>query len=227
MVDILAFGAHPDDVEFFCGGILCKMARLGKEIVIADATLGEMGTHGTPHVRREEGIRAAKVIGARRIFLDFQDCRVFDSFEGRMKLAKVIREVKPRLVLAPLWRGEMNHPDHLALGVMARHACRYARFATLWSDKQIHRVEGILHYLSQSESKPDFLVDISDDVETWKKMMECHESQVKTFNIPEWCLRTASYFGTMINVSYAGGLVAGNPVVVEDLLHVAKGTREL
>ena len=96
-----------------CGGIIAKMAAKNRSIVIADLTLGDKGTHGDPGERRQESENAAAVIGAKRVFLDFKDCEIFDTFEGRLQLVRLIREYKPRLVIAPLWEKEQNHPDHL------------------------------------------------------------------------------------------------------------------
>jgi LmbE family N-acetylglucosaminyl deacetylase len=127
--DIMAIGAHPDDIEFGCGGILAKMAAEGKKVLLVDLTSGEKGTNGTKEIRQLEGHEAAKTIGAERIFLDFKDCEIFDTYEGRLKLVEIIRTYRPSLVIAPLWKGEMNHPDHIATGLMARAAFRYARLA--------------------------------------------------------------------------------------------------
>jgi len=228
MVDILAIGAHPDDIEFGCGGILAKAAAEGKSVALVDLTLGEKGTHGTPEVRREEGRQAAALIQAERIVLDFDDCQIFDTYEGRLQLVKAIRELQPRLVLAPFWNGEQNHPDHIACGQMVRYACRYARFAKILPDIPIHRVEGILHYPHWSYAeKVDFLIDVSGHVEVWKQMIACHHSQLRTLPYQDWCLRIASRLGLMIGKTYAQGLVKGNPLEVDDVMHLSKGTIEL
>lgn len=227
MTDILAFGAHPDDIEFACGAILAKMAAMGKAIVMVDLTLGDKGSNGTPEERRQESIAAAQVIGAKREFLTFRDCEVFDSYEGRLQLVKVIRQYRPKLVIAPLWKGEQNHPDHLALGQMARHACRYARFKNILPELPLHWVEGILHYPPPAHEQVDFIVDVSAHVDTWLQMMRAHATQMRTFAYDEWNLRLASKLGMLIGVSHAQGLVKGNPVVVEDVMAVAKGAREI
>lgn len=226
-VDILAIGAHPDDVEFGCGGILAKMAAQGKSIVIVDATLGEKGTNGNPQLRKEEGERAAALIGAQRVYLDFKDCEVIDSYQGRLEFVKLFRTFRPKLVLAPMWKGVQNHPDHLACGTMARYACRYARFAKILPDLPIHRVQGILHYMPPEPCDPDFLIDVSEVLDTWKRMMGSHSSQMKTYDFIDWNLRMASRFGMMIGCSHAQGLIKGNAVQIEDLLTIAKGTQEI
>ena len=227
MVDILAFGAHPDDIEFACGGILASMAAKGQSITMVDLTLGEKGTNGTPEIRKNESEKAAAIIGAKRLFLGLIDCEVFDTYENRLKLIEVIRQEKPKLVIAPMWKGESNHPDHLVCGTMARYACRLARFANILPNQPIHFVQGILHYPPPVYGSPDFIVDVTPHVETWKKMMESHESQMKTLNYSDWNMRLASKLGVLIGTDYAQGLVKGNPVVVDDLMHIAQGTREL
>lgn len=227
MVDILAFGAHPDDVEFGCGGILAKAAAQGRTIVIADLTIGEKSTNGDPATRRQEGKEAAAVIGAERVVLDFVDSEIADSNEGRLKLVRAIREHRPKLVLAPLWYGIETHPDHIACGLMARHACRFARFSKVLPGLPVHAVEGILHYLPNIGGSPGFVIDVSDHMEQWKRMMQAHKSQMKTFPYADWALKNAAAIGALSGCAYAQGLVSGNPIVIEDILTVAKATREL
>lgn len=227
MADILVFGSHPDDVEFGCGGILAKASSQGYSIVIADLTIGEKSTNGDPATRRKEGREGARIIGAERVVLDFPDCEIADSYEGRLKLVKVLREHRPKLVLAPLWHGVETHPDHTACGLLARHACRYARFSKILPDLPTHDVQGILHYLPNSGGKPDFIIDVSAQMDEWKKMMSCHQSQMRTYPYDAWALKEAAVLGAAIGVEYAQGLVKGNPVVVNDLMSVAKGTREV
>lgn len=227
MVDILAFGAHPDDIEFGCGGILAKAAAQGHKVVIVDLTSGDKATNGTPALRRQEGTAAAAVIGAERVYLDFRDCEVFDTYEGRLALVRVIRQHRPRLVLAPMWQGTLNHPDHLACGLMARYACRYARFGNILPELPPHRPDGILHYLPHEGVVADFLVDVSAYVEPWKQMMRAHQSQHQTYPYADWLLRHAAKLGDNIGVAYAQGLVAGNPIEIDDVMDICRGTREI
>lgn len=227
MVDILAFGAHPDDVEFGCGGILAKASAQGHSIVIVDLTLGDKATNGNPQLRKVEGEAAALLIGAKRFYLNFKDGEVFDTYEGRLKLVRIIREHQPHLVLAPVWNGERNHPDHLACGLMARHACRYARFAKILPELPVHQPGGILHYLPHGGKETDFIIDITDQVDIWKRMMETHRSQMITLPYSEMALKNAANYGAMINTPYAQGLLTGNPVVIDDILTISRGTQEL
>ncbi len=227
MVDIMAIGSHPDDVEFACGGILCREAAEGRSIVVVDLTLGQKGTNGTPEVRRKEALAAAKVIGAERIFLDFEDCEIIDSYAGRLQLVDVIRRYQPRLIIAPMWHGIGQHPDHIATGAMARIACRYARFAKILPDLPIHWIEGILHYPGHKFEDIDFLVDVSKYIDIWKAMMTCHRSQLKTYDYVDRVLRVASHNGMAIGTAYAQGLVKGNAIQIQDIMTVARSVREL
>lgn len=226
-IDIMAFGAHPDDIEYGVGGVLAKMAAQGKSMVWVDLSLGEKGTHGTPEIRKREGENAAKLVGAKKIYLDFNDCEIFDTYEGRLKITRLIRQYRPRLVLAPVWQGTMNHPDHLACGLMCRYACRYSRYKNILPDLPPHVPQGILHYVYPDQDKVDFLVDVSDHVDLWMQMMRCHESQHQTRNFSEIRLAHAARFGSIISKPYAQGLIKGNPIVIDDLMTVAQGTREL
>src|SRR5690606_22934436 len=97
---------------------------------------------------------------------------------------------------------------------MARSACRYARFSRILPDLPIHWVEGILHYPPPTFEAVDFIIDVSDYVETWKEMMRSHASQMATFAYDDWNLRLASKLGMLIGVPYAQGLVKGNPIVI-------------
>lgn len=227
MVDILAFGAHPDDVEFGCGGILAKATAKGQSVVIVDLTLGDKGTNGNPQLRKAEGEAAALSIGAKRVYLDFNDCEVFDTYRSRLKLVEVIREHKPRLVLAPMWKGERNHPDHLACGLMARYACRYACLPKIMPEIPIHRPEGILHYLPREGIEPDFLIDVSSYVDVWKRMMDAHRSQMLTAPYSEKVLKNAANYGAMIDRPYAQGLLKGNPILIDDILTISYAAREI
>lgn len=227
MVDILALGAHPDDVEFGCGGILAKAAAQGHSILIADLTIGEKATNGTPETRRQEGRAAAKVIGAERVVLDFVDCEIFDTYHNRLKLVSLIRTSKPRLILAPMWKGEQNHPDHLACGLIARYACRYARFAKILPELPMWRPEGILHYLPHAGAEAEILIDVSSHINAWKNMMAAHASQYQTFPYSEWALREAAHLGGLLGKEYAQGLIAGNPIEIDDVMAVCRTTREL
>ena len=129
-LDILAIAAHRDDVEQTCGGTLLKAAQRGQRTGILDLTQGEMGTRGTAEDRAREAADAAKILGVSwRRALDIPDGRVENTWENRLKVAAVIRETRPRVVILPYWKG--RHPDHYTASVLGYEACFLAGLAKL------------------------------------------------------------------------------------------------
>jgi bacillithiol biosynthesis deacetylase BshB1 len=129
-LDILAIAAHRDDVEQTCGGTLLKAAQRGQRTGILDLTQGEMGTRGTAEDRACEADDAARILGVSwRRALDIPDGRVENTWENRLKVASVIRETQPRVVILPYWKG--RHPDHYTASVLGYEACFLAGLAKL------------------------------------------------------------------------------------------------
>src|SRR4029077_18518519 len=129
-LDILAIAAHRDDVEQTCGGTLLKMAAHGHRTGILDLTRGEMGTRGTAEDSAREAIDAAKILQVSwREALDIPDGRVENTWDNRLKVARVLRKQKPRGVILPYWKG--RHPDHYAASVLGYEACFLAGLARL------------------------------------------------------------------------------------------------
>src|SRR5512146_3244359 len=129
-VDILAIAAHRDDVEQTCGGTLLKMAALGHRTGILDLTQGEMGSRGTADDRAREAEEAARVLKVSwRGALDIPDGRVENTWENRLKVARVIRERRPRVVILPYWQG--RHPDHYTCSTLGYEAWFLAGLAKL------------------------------------------------------------------------------------------------
>jgi N-acetylglucosamine malate deacetylase 1 len=129
-LDILAIAAHRDDVEQTCGGTLLKAAQRGQRSGILDLTQGEMGTRGTAEDRAREADDAARILGVSwRRALDLPDGRVENTWENRLKVASVIRETRPRVIILPYWKG--RHPDHYTASVLGYEACFLAGLAKL------------------------------------------------------------------------------------------------
>jgi len=140
-VDILAIAAHRDDVEQTCGGTLLKAAQRGQRTGILDLTQGEMGTRGTAEDRAREADDAAKILGVSwRRALDIPDGRVENTWENRLKVASVIRETRPRVVILPYWKG--RHPDHYTASVLGYEACFLAGLAKLDSSAAVSAAVG-------------------------------------------------------------------------------------
>jgi N-acetylglucosamine malate deacetylase 1 len=129
-LDILAIAAHRDDVEQTCGGTMLKMAELGHRTGILDLTRGELGTRGSAEDRAREADDAAKILQVSwRDALDIPDGRVENTWENRLKVARVIREQRPRVVILPYWKG--RHPDHYTASILGYEACFLAGLSKL------------------------------------------------------------------------------------------------
>jgi LmbE family N-acetylglucosaminyl deacetylase len=129
-LDILAIAAHRDDVEQTCGGTMLKAARQGRRTGILDLTQGELGTRGTADDRAREAADAARILGVQwRRALDIPDGRVENTWANRLKVAAVIREMRPRVVILPYWKG--RHPDHYTASALGYEACFLAGLAKL------------------------------------------------------------------------------------------------
>ncbi len=142
-LDILAIAAHRDDVEQTCGGTLLKAAQRGQRTGILDLTQGEMGTRGTAEDRAREAAEAAKILGVEwRRALDIPDGRVENTWENRLKVASVIRETRPRVVILPYWKG--RHPDHYTCSMLGYEACFLAGLAKLDPRSALSRQQSAL-----------------------------------------------------------------------------------
>jgi len=224
-LDLLAFGAHPDDIEVGCGGLLIKLNKRGYKTGLVILTQGEMGTGGTAEIRGQEVTEAARIMGTEIMaHLDMGDCKVQDNYESRLIAAEYIRKHKPSIVLAPWWTGghgkRQSNPDHLACGQIAVNAVNYATFKKLPIDPPPHRVKALFHYMLPPEVPPTFVIDITDEYDQWIKALSAHKSQ---FLNPEkdrdylWALESmARSFGNLIGVKYGQGYAIGETLKIED-----------
>jgi N-acetylglucosamine malate deacetylase 1 len=186
-LDVVAVGAHPDDIEIACGGTLARLAAQGHRVGIVDLTDGEPtpGSPG-PQVRLAEARRAAEVLGvARRVTLDLPNRRLFDTFEARVALAKEIRRFRPRLVIGLGGRTPTASPDHYQASLIVEAAVFYAKL-TKWDAHfdglPPHQVPRLLacflafHALSPADHGA-MVIDISDTLEKKLTAIACYVSQ--------------------------------------------------
>lgn len=177
-VTLLAIAAHRDDVELTCGGTLSKAAKLGQRTAILDLTQGEMGTRGSAALRRAEADQAAAVLGVSvRETLGLPDAGIENTPVTREALARVIRRLAPRVVIAPALEG--RHPDHRITAQLVRDACFVAGLAKVAPDVPKHRPHKIVHTLAYRQDfvRPTFVVDISDEFEQKMRAIRCYASQ--------------------------------------------------
>src|SRR3954447_3312741 len=185
-LDILAIAAHRDDVEQTCGGTLLKMAERGHRTGILDLTQGEMGTRGSAEDRAREAADAARILRVSwREALDIPDGRVENTWENRLKVARVIRQTRPRVVILPYWEG--RHPDHYTASKLGYEACFLAGLAKLAISSQPsavssktpapHRPFKIIYATLYHDVRPTFVVDISEQFEARFESLMAYKSQ--------------------------------------------------
>ena len=228
---ILAFGAHPDDIEFGCGGIVARETAAGRPAHFVVCSRGESGTNGTPAQRVRETKAAAKTLGATVEFADFGgDAHFEERSEHVIALAKIIRRAQPAIVLAPS-TAENQHPDHYKLGRMVRDACRVARYGGVKELRplQPHAIAQLFFYAVTPDAEPrdvtPVFLDISDVEPVWLAAMQAHASQLKTRAYHRLQLARASTLGQRLGVHSAQALWPSDPLVFGSLAALARSGR--
>ena len=220
---ILAIGAHPDDIEFACGGVLLVEAARGSEITLCICSRGESGTNGTPEEREAEARRAAALLGAKIEFLELGgDCHFRLTNENSFALARQIRLVRPDVLLSSVTSDD-QHPDHAIVGKLARDAARFARYGGIAElrDLEPHSIGHQFEYAVTPGAEPRdrarIRVDISEQYEKWIALMECHQTQLRTRRYVELQTARAHLLGIEAGVEYAQALFAGDELLVRRL----------
>ena len=221
MSTLLALGAHPDDLEFGCGGLLVKEAERGQQVHCLLFSRGEAGTYGDAHTRTLEAEQAAKLIPAQLSWLELDgDARLQLNLENAMRLAAQLRAIRPDTVLGPTG-GLDQHPDHLTLHQLTLRAVRLARYGKVALQEPPHRVRRTLFYRIGSPNEGNELhkirVDISRFAERWQTLMECHQSQVRAQKYVEYQLARARTEGLEAGVEYAQCLYSYSPPLLDSL----------
>jgi N-acetylglucosamine malate deacetylase 1 len=247
-LDILAIAAHRDDVEQTCGGTLLKAGRRGQRTGILDLTQGEMGTRGSSEDRAREAFDAAKILGVTwRRALDIPDGRVENTWENRLKVAAVLRETRPRVVILPYWKG--RHPDHYTASILGYEACFLAGLAKLdctsisgsegspRSNRENaatlapHRPFKIIYATLYYDVRPSFVVDISEHFEdkfasilAYKTQFSDQEAGKDLFPAQEEIRARvdamARFYGMLGGVTHAEPFLQKEIGLVEDLLAI-------
>ena len=235
MVDLLAIAAHPDDVELTCGGTMLKMAQRGYRTGILDLTAGEMGTRGTPETRAKEAAAAAKILRVKwRGCLEVPDSDVQPSRQHKLRLAAVIRELRPKTVILPYW--EARHPDHYHAATLGYEGCFLAGLKQLPIAGEPHRPFKILYATAFAPARPTFVVDITAQYEARHRAILAFASQflpekretrkahqkAKVFlaidRLEEEMNQLARHCGQMIGVKYGEAFVQKEMMKVEDVM---------
>lgn len=230
---VLAFGAHPDDVELGCGGLLALCARRGQPAGAIDLTRGEGASRGTVEERAAEAERAAAILGlAVRENLGLPDLHLMDTAENRRLAAEAIRRHRPRLVLAPLPLD--RHPDHAAVAAFVTAGAFLARMVNYACAGQPHAPAAVLYYLIHEHAEPSFIVDISEVWEVKRAAVAAYESQFDrtmpagyrfagTADYHAATLARAGYWGARIQRPQGEAYVSPTPLRVDDPVALLAG----
>ena len=214
-LDILAFGAHPDDVELGCGGTVAKEVSKGKKVGIIDLTRGELGTRGSVDLRDQESKLASNVLGLElRENLNFKDGFFQNNESNQIEIIKVIRKYRPEIVLCNA--EDDRHIDHPKAAELVSSACFLSglrKIETVDSGKnQIEwRPKNVYHYIQWKNSSPDFLVDISGFISIKLEAIKAYSSQFydPNSNEPETPISTKNFIDNVINRSADLGTLIG------------------
>jgi bacillithiol biosynthesis deacetylase BshB1 len=229
--DILAFGAHPDDVELAAGGTLLKAARAGSATGVITLTRGETGTRGSLETRAAEFDAASRLMGlAHHEMLSLPDGRLTADEESRLAVVREIREHRPTILLLPYW--EDRHPDHGAASRIVQEAAFLAGLPKLDTGQEPFRPAELVYYMSSWEFDPSFVVDISAHIEEKKSAIQAYGTQVfnpslatgeeQTFISSEhfWqlLLSRMAHYGRLIGASFAEPFRIRGLVEIADLV---------
>lgn len=230
-VDVLAIAAHRDDVEQTCGGTLLKMAQMGHRTGILDLTQGELGTRGSAQDRSNEAAEAARILKVSwREALDIPDGRVENTWENRLKVARVVREQRPRVVILPYWKG--RHPDHYTCSTLGYEACFLAGLTKLevakGHDAPAHRPFKIVYATLYYDIRPTFVVDITAQFEARLESIYAYQTQFADqeagrndfpahADIRDRVAAMARFYGMLAGVKYAEPFLQKEVGLVDDL----------
>jgi bacillithiol biosynthesis deacetylase BshB1 len=225
--DVLAIAAHRDDVEQTCGGTLLRMAARGLRTAILDLTRGEAGTRGTAGERAREAAEAATLLGVGwRDALDLPDGDVENTYQNRVKIARIVRTLRPRVVILPY--GQARHPDHAIVAALGYEACFLSGLAKVDTGTVPHRPFKIVYASLYADVRPSFVVDITPFIEQRHLALMAYKSQyanqatggglfVAEEEIHERTFAEARHYGLLAGVKYGEPFVQKEVGLVDDL----------
>jgi len=230
-VDIVAFGAHPDDAEIGCGGTLIKFADAGRKIVIVDLVRGELGTRGSVETRAQEAEASSRIIGLHgRENLGLPDGHISSSPEAKRKVVESIRRWQPKAIFVPYW--DDRHPDHANASHLVYEASFLSGLMRYDTGQESHRPDKVFYYMGWYEFTPSFVVDITDQAERKLEAIYAFRTQFDpnadrgpqtrlTSPTTDWLIRSRmAHFGSLIRSKYGEGFLIRGRLEVDDPLEL-------
>ena len=230
-LDILVFGAHPDDVELGCGGTVIKEVKAGKKVGIIDLTRGELGTRGTAEIRTAETKKATEIMGvAVRENMNFKDGFFKDDEAHKLAIIEKIRKYQPEIVITNAVSD--RHPDHGRGSEISVDACFLSGLEKIETNQKVWRPRAIYHYIQFNNLTPDVVVDISEEMGEKLNAVKAYSTQFfnpesnesETIISSMGFLDSVSYrakdLGRQANCEYAEGFLAHQIPKVDSLLDI-------
>ncbi len=225
-LDILSIAAHPDDMEITCGGLLIKMAKLGRKVGGLDLTQGEMGTYGDENDRTAESAEASRIMGlVSREQLDIPDSAIAFTQENKLKIAEVIRATRPEMVILPHWT--QRHPDHLEASRLGYAACFLAGLKKLPIDGEPYRPRKIIYASYYRDREYSFMVETSEEFEQKCEAVLAYKSQFSDeaaskrifspgFDVVEMMRTRDKYIGSLVGTTYGEAYTIKEHILIND-----------
>lgn len=235
-VDILVFGAHPDDIELACSGTILKHLELGYKIGLIDLTQGELGTRGNKEIRQLETKKSNSLMNISfRLNLDMKDGFFNINEKNKIKVISYLRHFQPKIVLANSKND--RHPDHGRAADLVKTCCflsGLSKIETIFEDKkqEVWRPKSLYYYTQFNQEIPDFVVDVSKYIEQKMKIIKCYSSQfynpkstepetiISKKNFLDSIKYRSADLGRIINVDYAEGFIAERYICIDNLLNL-------
>jgi len=230
-IDVLAFGAHPDDIELSCSGLLLKLKAQGHSIGIIDLTGGELGTRGDFEIRKEEAKKASEILNLdvrENAALKDGDIKTDDA--SKKIIIEIIRKYRPKIVLCPYW--EDRHPDHEYASKLVEVSFFYSGLEKIKTKYEAFRPQSIIYYFQHEMAKPSFIVDISNEYETKLNAIRAYNTQFyeKDSKEPETYISSpqflesvtnkAKYFGFQIGVDYGEPFLVKSAIKINNIMDI-------
>lgn len=234
-LDILVFGAHPDDAELGAGATIAKEVSKGKKVGVVDLTRGELGTRGTAEIREQEATKAAKILGLSvRENMEFADGFFTNDREHQLELIKVIRKYRPEIVLCNAV--DDRHIDHAKGSKLVSDACFLSGLVKIdtkmdgddqWQEPW--RPKAVYHYIQWKNLEPDLVVDVSGFIDKKTEAIMAYSSQfydpkskepetpISSKNFTDSVIYRARDLGRLVGVEYAEGFTVERYVAVDSL----------
>ena len=232
-LDILAFAAHPDDIELACSGTLIKEIARGKKVGIIDLTEGELGSRGSSELRYEEAAKASQVMGVSiRENLNLGDGFFEINEESMLRVIEMIRKYQPEIVLCNAIKD--RHPDHGRGSELVKRATFLSGLIKIETEidgkiQEKWRPKQVFHYIQDEYIEPDFVIDITEEFETKMESIYCYSSQfynpkstepqtpISSKEFIDFLDGRARQFGRSIGAKYGEGFTSSNPLKIDSL----------